>query len=457
MSELFPLSLSPDFEQFNQIHMERTLDEAYYPGLGHEALQQRNKDQVVRREFQEQDLILTVPQLWLWRLDNVVVSAFACLEGFESVDRYFRTNLNADIIDIPDCRMADLIAEQAKAFNHEFRIGDDRIPPVLNIFEGAVVSILSDVDAYMREQSSSGLDIDSEGRFVHRISDLRSELAMIQSILDQQHEVLMLFFEDPFPDPSTENLDCKVTLRETLTLVENARRRTEKIDQDAQRIEQVIQDKLNLKRTAASIEIANASIKEARETKLLSIIVLGFTIITLIFTPISFLATLFALDIDTFSSLKYTTNSMPSAVFSGKKMAGIFVGVEVLTFILTGVLTVGAAYFLFRNLDGWMSLVSRAQAAKELERQSKKSAPGAAENADVNKDSEEAVSQLRTGLAPRDSDERPEVEKKQKQGSMTGQLFSTRFRKGKKKVDGIGEAEAGDYGRTTMAWPSPRN
>ncbi|KAL8916071.1 MAG: hypothetical protein Q9208_008725 [Pyrenodesmia sp. 3 TL-2023] len=123
------------------------------------------------------------------------------------------------------------------------------------------------------------------------------------------------------------------------------RKRTQKIDGDAVRMQQKIQDTLNLKRTAASMDQANASIKEARESKLLSLVVIGFTIITLIFTPLSFLASLFALNIDAFSSLKYTpvggdsSSGSSSDIFSGGKMAGIFVGVEIITILITAGLT----------------------------------------------------------------------------------------------------------------------
>ncbi|KAI1118646.1 hypothetical protein F5Y14DRAFT_399275 [Nemania sp. NC0429] len=383
LSQLFPLGQGPIFDDNNQIHMVRTLDEAYYPGLGARALKLRNEDQVVRREFKELPLILTVPQAWIWRLDNIVVSAFTS-DRQPLPDSWLCTPRKEDITtNMPTMQTAEFLANQVTLFDHESCFGDVRVPPVLNIFEGAAVSILSEVDEYMRGQQPSGLDINKEAQFVHRISDLRSELAMIQDVLDQQRHVLTLFLNDSLAAPDDRPSDLteegiapyKAKLLDTLTKIGNARLRTEKIDRDAQRIEQVIQDKLNLKRTAASMEAANASIKEARESKMLSVIVLGFTIITLIFTPISFLTALFALDIDTFSSIKYTPeppsnpntgnlmnrdSSTPSPVFSGRKMAGIFVGVEILTIILTLTLTIGIAYFLFRNLDRWITVMGSA-------------------------------------------------------------------------------------------------
>jgi hypothetical protein len=78
-------------------HLERTLDEAYYPGLSREALDVRNRDQVVShsrdnfasfderergdKETDETAWVLMVPQLWLYKLGNVVVSAYSMSRG----------------------------------------------------------------------------------------------------------------------------------------------------------------------------------------------------------------------------------------------------------------------------------------------------------------------------------------------------------------------------------------
>ena len=63
-----------------------------------------------------------------------------------------------------------------------------------------------------------------------------------------------------------------------------------KIDRDAERIEKNNQDQLNLKRTYASIGDTRASV-------ILGTAVVGFTIITVIFTPLAFMTSLFALPI----------------------------------------------------------------------------------------------------------------------------------------------------------------
>lgn len=323
------------FDNYAQIQLEQTIDEVYYLGLSPEALELRNQDQVVQREFRSKPYIpiLTVPQLWLWRFDNYVISSFAFAEQWDSSSAFFYSKSIHQKHETPDLYMGLVLAHHINAFSKESGFKNVKFSPTLDIFEAAMLSVLSDVDKYLREQHLTAFDINMEGDFIHRISNIRSELVMIQGVLNQQKEVLTLLLDDPnrnMPEHEDRLIKNKwASIYEAKDIIKHQFRRTEKINRDAERIEKVIQDKLNLTRTAVSMNAANASIAEARQSKLLSVIVLSFTIITFIFTFISFLATLLALDIDTFSSIKYTpsipvdTNG-PSEVYSGRKVAGIF-------------------------------------------------------------------------------------------------------------------------------------
>ena len=338
MDSLYSLEPRWPMKEYNHIQLERTLDEAYYPGLSEEVLKDLNTDQVVMRALsiksdnQKSDSeipILTVPQLWLWRLDHVVVSAYASAEQLGQGEFYNATE--SPVIPFADLHIGHILAHHVKAFNCAYEDGPVHFEPVLNIFETAMMQVQSELNTYMKVHGTR-LDIDKEADFIHNISDIRSEIVMIQDVLNQQGKVLYDLLEDPTLEPRNEAKDW-APVHTAMQLISDYRERTRKIDEDAQRIDQVIQNKLNLKRTAASIEDAHQSVAEARQSKLLSIVVLGFAIITIIFTPISFLAALLALDIDTFDGIKYTPvstdtansiDSQASAVFSGKKMAGLF-------------------------------------------------------------------------------------------------------------------------------------
>lgn len=352
-----------DEDSFDRIQMERTLDEAYYPGLSREILQERNEDQVVmtgKREMTDSfKPILMVAQLWLWRADNVVVSAFAS-QGLINYDEEDPLEIirgwdvDHDWTRSVDLLVIHVLLARIKAFGRPFDNGVLRFPPVLNMFEDAVVSALSAVDRYVQSGRASEINTNQETQFVHILSDVRSELVMIQDVLDQQSEVLTEMFRalppkvespqdtspsgkdnpsKPMPKVLSVREKERRALQEASNTIISYRKRTEKIHRDAERIEQVVQNKLAVKRTAASLQ-------EARDSKRLSLLVIGFTVMTIIFTPLSFMASLFAINIDTWASLKYTpvqsltpstsnrtsgnAIEQPEGVYSGSKMAGIF-------------------------------------------------------------------------------------------------------------------------------------
>jgi hypothetical protein len=68
------------------VHVQRTLDESYYLGLDSEQLGRRNYDQVInQKKFKPKSKnILLVSQLWLWKIGNVVITAFPREEKYKS-------------------------------------------------------------------------------------------------------------------------------------------------------------------------------------------------------------------------------------------------------------------------------------------------------------------------------------------------------------------------------------
>ena len=322
-----------------KIHLERTLDEAYYPGLSVDEFTTRNSDQIVSSRFrhdenwQEQVPILTVPQLWLWKFGEVIVSAHSMTRGYKSAHEktqgtaYFELfeegNTDERLVawkpifdgtQHPDIRIGLLLASYIEAFGEETpgdAIGSaNTIPPALDLFESAVVSVLSDVTHYVKNTKRNAIDYDTEQRLTHVLSDCRSELAMIKHIMGQQKQVLDALLADrkvPWiedeedarnrgrpvrdADPRWKQVDSALgTLRRYYG-------RINKIDGDAERIEKTVQDMLNLKRTYASVQDSHAGV-------LLSTAAIGFAIVTIIFAPLAFLTALFAINITGFDKLR---------------------------------------------------------------------------------------------------------------------------------------------------------
>ena len=94
----------------------------------------------------------------------------------------------------------------------------------------------------------------------------------------------------------------------TQTQLSKFRRRIEQLGEDAERVRETILTKLDWKQK-------HAGLKEAHAAAIISAAVLGFTIVTIIFVPLSFVMSLFALPIDRFQQ-----NQIDSPWSSGTKM-----------------------------------------------------------------------------------------------------------------------------------------
>ncbi|KAF1948952.1 hypothetical protein CC80DRAFT_599307 [Byssothecium circinans] len=350
------------------VYFERTLDEAYYPGLPSDRLKERNEDQVVSRSKdkwtrktkgppEKNEPILMVPQLWLWRVGGHIISASA--RGCGTLKHYL-------LQPYPDVQLGLIIASFIDGFGHGYSSNGVKHPSTLDLFETRV-----------------------EQYFLHVISDVRSELAMIRSVLEEQERILENLLYDCRPgssldprDPVLEQHkrilmdlvnDCPPRrsldpgdptnptdptdpspideppywspVVEALGTLSRYKQRVTKIDGDADRIEKAIQDMLNLKRTFASI-------RDAHHSLILSTAVIGFTIVTIVFAPLAFLTALFALKVEGFGKLQIEGLD---GVYDSSKLGGIFLSSEVITFALTASLVWLASIYLRRmdkNDDG---------------------------------------------------------------------------------------------------------
>lgn len=366
---LLPIQPETRFGDRDYLYGERTLDEAYYPGLPASSLKKRNDDQVVTRQFERESYwpnseekskrpkkpILMVSQVWIWQKDHAVLSAFPIkIESGDVIPREWSYPAKGS----PCSFVGHLIASHVREFGAAVTDSSEtnKFRPALSIFESALISTLADVDKYMETDSQQNFDEKKERGFIHEISDIRSELVMILDVLAQQKKVMDDLLngwsvqpgyygeiESPCEEEEAATMENWESTKKAAVLITRHIERAMKIDRDAERIEQVIQNKLNLRRTAASIneahsslehaknskDIADASLQEARYARILSLSVFGFTIITFIFTPLSFIASLLALDVDFFKNIKHRADdpgidSSGSEPYIGKKVIGVF-------------------------------------------------------------------------------------------------------------------------------------
>ncbi|KAL8919682.1 MAG: hypothetical protein Q9172_004871 [Xanthocarpia lactea] len=328
------------------LQLERTLDEAYHPSLKGSTAAEINKDQLVAWEFQksarknarktedERMPVLMVPQLWIWRAGYCVVTAYSMARpGLDNDPMYDRRLPLKLEVGLPEYQIGLILAHHIELFGEKMEPTDsDTFSPPLDVFENAVLLCI-------------------EKELIHSIADIRSELHMIGGIIQEQNKILEKLMSDakerffflteesksndeplPYSSPVDETQAWSRILRAKIRL-ERYQDRIKKISNDAERIEKSIQGKLELKRT-------DAGIKHAHNSLLLSVAVVGFTVITVIFAPLQFLTALFALDVEGFDKLKVTLppdndNEEAAKVYSSRKLVGIFVGSEFLTIAIT--------------------------------------------------------------------------------------------------------------------------
>jgi len=185
-------------------------------------------------------------------------------------------------------------------------------------FLGKVVAVtLQEIELYVSKDKGGGLyknDIEKEKLCIEQITAVRSKIKMIKNIVSRQEEVWKMFSERLAMRlwGGNANRDTLEKVKD-LTLRPNddfrkIQHQIERIEQDSERAEAVILVQLDLK-------VKHASLREAHNSLLLSMAVIGFTIITIIFAPLSFLTSLLALPIDDFQ------NHNSSKTFTSKYIA----------------------------------------------------------------------------------------------------------------------------------------
>ncbi|KAF2444439.1 hypothetical protein P171DRAFT_32759 [Karstenula rhodostoma CBS 690.94] len=300
------------------IHLPLTLDESYYLGMNSKQLRERNKDQVLSHDEEdtEKKRVLMVSQLWLWRMDDIVVSACEqkhvkgeTIYGKNHIDEPLRykdlgydphlwamSNFQENNLykgkNMSGLQIAALVFSEF--VNHIDGPNYAGLKEsVFQVFEKAVANVYDQVKGYMNETTLEKISIKQEMKFIHDITDIRDELAMIKNVVTDQEEVWTQFYEDLKDEiPKWDDNNRRIAVRPKQQ-IPKFKRRIQKIDEDAQRVEQWIHGQLELKKT-------HASLRESHNSTVLSTTVIGFTIVTIVFTPLSFVTSLLAVPDDNF-------------------------------------------------------------------------------------------------------------------------------------------------------------
>jgi Mg2+ and Co2+ transporter CorA len=175
------------------------------------------------------------------------------------------------------------------------------------------------------------LDIGQETDLLAETKDIRDELNMIAKVFEDQQHVLMeleaaicdIYFEE-----QQSQKGVKKRFREQLKTIDMHLKDIERMDKQAERIYSSITDMLDLKQKHANAFEARFARDQAAGTAKQSQIIMVFTIVTIVFLPLSFIAAFFAINIEEFPRASDGTASLPLGYVS-KYMFGIGFAVSI--------------------------------------------------------------------------------------------------------------------------------
>ena len=147
------------------------------------------------------------------------------------------------------------------------------------------------------------LHIVTETRLLAEIKDIRDELNMIRLVLMQQHQKLPDFADhiiDELGKKSDEFLEIRLRSKEQLKTVKMHLDDVDRMDKQADNIYQSLLSLLDLKQKHANAFEARFGRVQAAFSARNSKTILVFTIVTIIFLPLSFIASFFAINVQEF-------------------------------------------------------------------------------------------------------------------------------------------------------------
>jgi ankyrin repeat protein/Mg2+ and Co2+ transporter CorA len=147
------------------------------------------------------------------------------------------------------------------------------------------------------------LDIGAETDLLAEIKDIRDELNMIAKVLEDQRNVLPdleASIKDIYLETNKNQQELGRRFKDMLKTIDTHIRDLERMDIQAERIYKSITDLLDLKQKHANAFEARFARDQAAGTARQSQTIMVFTIVTIIFLPLSFIAALFTINIEQF-------------------------------------------------------------------------------------------------------------------------------------------------------------
>ncbi|KAL8657066.1 MAG: hypothetical protein Q9226_002287 [Calogaya cf. arnoldii] len=342
------------------LHIRRTLDQFYYHAISTEA---RDTDQVVYRYTRgkrKEKKVFMVDQLWLWTIDkDLIITSFPQrwkqpkddpLNVLDGIIEDMNSKTRPPVKSVYD--LATLITGRCSGVFDRHRLGDEEYQ-FLDMFESSIGQVTNkETELFMKFNDASKaaarwlksqrqrgslqlldkrsgsrdhkdhtfvdtlLDIGEETALLAETKDIRDELNMISMVLKHQVSILddvmlALLEEVKGPDHRVQS-GIKKRYRELHKVVEVHLKDVERMDKQAEGIYTSLTHLLDLKQKHANAFEARFARDQAAFTGRQGQTIMVFTIVTIVFLPMWFIAAVFTIPVSEYPH----ANGNPSIPFS---------------------------------------------------------------------------------------------------------------------------------------------
>ncbi|KAJ5574827.1 hypothetical protein N7450_008726 [Penicillium hetheringtonii] len=347
------------------LHVRRTLDQFFYPNIDTQSRDQdqvvyRYQTKGPGREGPDTDpKIFMVDQLWMWILGtNLIVTSFPQrwdqpkndpLNVLDGIIEDINSKTREPVKSVYD--LAITITNRCSGVFDRHRLGDDEYQ-FLDMFESSI-GIATDketllfnrfnrasaqasdwlkshrklnpftsksnenfkedepcVDDYYDDEEplfvDRLLDIGEETDLLAETKDIRDELNMIHAVLEHQKHVLSDLQEvicEIYHGQHRSQYDVKKRFKDQQRTIDMHLKDLDRMDKQAERIYHSITDLLDLKQKHANAFEARFARDQAAGTTRQSKTIMVFTIVTIIFLPLSFITSIFTINMKEFDNL----------------------------------------------------------------------------------------------------------------------------------------------------------
>lgn len=266
-------------------------------------------------------MLLTIHQMWIWKMDErTVITASPERWHSGSEDSLLDTIRQQGVKHFknPEQLIAHILHECAK-FIERYKyagFGDH----ILDVFEQQIAR-LSDQESTcfkLFKDSLSGTipnSVNKEIELLYEVKDIHDELQLLHRIFESQREVLVDFSNLFWHGQHAEAIrDARALFIEDSKIC-STMKRVNRLDEDTQRTHTSTDFLIQTKQAQSSLQEAEAAGK-------LNNYIMIFTIVTIVFTPLAWLTSLFATPLDIFEPDPEKEIRIQTTWFIGRMVAG---------------------------------------------------------------------------------------------------------------------------------------